>query len=73
MAPQSRYKTFSDVAVEKQSYHFAQHWQAYIHIATKEILSDISRYIKCEFIDWVFLWGILTISRTLEQRNKGKM
>ena len=42
IASQSRYKTFSDVAAEKQSHHCAPHCQAYIHIATEELISDIS-------------------------------
>ena len=42
IASQSRYKAFSDIAAKKQSYHCAPHWQAYIHIATEEPLSDIS-------------------------------
>ena len=34
--------TFSDIAAEKQNYHCALQWQAYIHIATEELLSDLS-------------------------------
>ena len=44
-ASQSRYKTFSDIAAEKQYYHCTPHWQVYIHIAT-EIQMKNGRYYE---------------------------
>ena len=41
-ATQFRYKTFSNIAAEKQSYHCGPYWEAYIYIATEELLSNIS-------------------------------
>ena len=42
IASQSRYKAFSDIAAKKQSDHCVPYCQAYIHIATEELLRSIS-------------------------------